>query len=89
MVQRPPIRKLMEKVRRYRIEDSKTYSGVVGYTDVAMMTTRGRFTLRVEHAPGSPEWPMSDVELDEKFIDCAHETAKDNIRRSAHPRCAQ
>ena len=71
MVQRPPIRKLMSKVRRYRIEDTKVYSGVVGYTDVAIATTRGKFSARVDHAPGSPEWPMTDVEHDEKFLDCA------------------
>jgi 2-methylcitrate dehydratase PrpD len=71
MVQRPPIRKLMTKVKRYRIADSKTYSGVVGYTDVAIATKRGRFTARVEHAPGSPESPMTDADRDEKFLDCA------------------
>jgi 2-methylcitrate dehydratase PrpD len=71
MVQRPPIRKLMTKVKRYRIEDSKTYSGVVGYTDVAIATTRGRYDVRVDHAPGSPEWPMTDADRDEKFLDCA------------------
>ena len=71
MVQRPQIRKLMTKVKRYRIPDAKTYSGVVGYTDVMIATKRGRFNTRVDHAPGSPEWPMSDTERDEKFIDGA------------------
>ena len=71
MVQRAPVRQLMSKVKRYRIEDTKVYSGVVGYTDVAIATTRGRFSSRVEHAPGSPEWPMTGVEHDEKFLDCA------------------
>jgi 2-methylcitrate dehydratase PrpD len=71
MVQRPAIRELMAKVRRYRIEDTKTYSGVVGYTDVAIATPRGRHALRVDHAPGSPEWPMTDADRDEKFLDCA------------------
>jgi 2-methylcitrate dehydratase PrpD len=71
MVQRPAVRKLMTKVKRYRIEASGTYSGVVGYTDVAIATKRGRFDLRVEHAPGSPEWPMTDADRDEKFLDCA------------------
>lgn len=71
MVQRPQIRALMPKIRRYRIEDSKVYSGVVGYTDVAIATKRGRFSMRVEHAPGSPAWPMTEVERVEKFSDCA------------------
>ena len=71
MVQRPQIRELMAKVRRYRIEDSKIYSGLIGYTDVAIATRRGRFTVRVEHTPGSPAWPMSEAERAEKFMDSA------------------
>jgi len=61
----------MAKVRRYRIEDSKVYSGLIGYTDVAIATRRGRFTVRVEHTPGSPAWPMSEAERAEKFMDSA------------------
>jgi len=71
MVQRAPIRKLMSKVRRYRIEDSKIYSGIIGYTDVAIATTRGRFNTRVENTPGSPAWPMTEEDRGEKFMDCA------------------
>jgi 2-methylcitrate dehydratase PrpD len=71
MVQRPAIRELMKKVKRYRIEAKGTYSGVVGYTDVMIATRRGRHTLRVDHAPGSPEWPMTQGDRDEKFLDCA------------------
>jgi 2-methylcitrate dehydratase PrpD len=70
-VQRPQVRKLMEKVKRYRIEAKGTYSGVVGYTDVMIATKQGRFNLRVDHAPGSPEWPMTEADRDEKFLDCA------------------
>jgi 2-methylcitrate dehydratase PrpD len=71
MVQRPPIRELMKKVRRYRIESDKVYSGVVGYTDVAIDTTRGRFELRVDRTPGSPAWPMTEQDRTGKFMDCA------------------
>ena len=71
MVQRPAVRQLMKKVKRYRIEAAGTYSGVVGYSDVMIATTRGRFTLRVEHAPGSPEAPMTESDRNEKFLDCA------------------
>ena len=71
MVQRAQIRKLMSKVRRYRIEDSKIYSGITGYTDVAIATTRGRFSTRVEHTPGSPAWPMTEADRVEKFMDGA------------------
>lgn len=71
MVQRPPARELMRKVRRYRIADDKVYSGVVGYTDIAVDTARGRFAMRVDRAPGSPAWPMTKQERLEKFMDCA------------------
>ena len=71
MVQRPEIRKLMPKVRRSRIEAPGTYSGILGYTDVAIATKQGRFETRVEHTPGSPASPMTEADRVEKFMDCA------------------
>ena len=71
MVQRPAVRAMMAKTRRYRIEDKGTYSGVVGYNDVALETTRGRFEMRVDRVPGSPAWPMTAQDNVEKFMDCA------------------
>jgi 2-methylcitrate dehydratase PrpD len=71
MVQRPEVRALMKKTRRYRIEDSRMYSGAIGYNDVAVRTTRGEFKRRENRAPGSPDWPMNAAERDEKFLDCA------------------
>ena len=71
MVQRPAVRAMMAKTRRYRIEDTGVYSGVSGYNDVAIETKRGRFEMRVEKVPGSPEWPMTAEDRLEKFMDCA------------------
>jgi len=71
MVQRPAVRALMARTRRYRIEDKGVYSGVVGYNDVALDTARGRFELRVDRVPGSPAWPMTARDRVEKFTDCA------------------
>ncbi len=71
MLKRPPVRAMMAKTRRYRIEDEGVYSGVVGYNDVAIDTTRGRFGMRVDKVPGSPAWPMTAEDRVEKFIDCA------------------
>ena len=71
MVNRPEARALLKKVRRYRIDDGKMYSGAVGYNDVLVRTTRGEFKAREDRAPGSPAWPMSAAERDEKFLDCA------------------
>jgi 2-methylcitrate dehydratase PrpD len=71
MVQRPEARALMKKVRRYRIEDNKMYSGATGYNDVTLRTAQGEFKHRENRAPGSPDWPMDEAERDEKFLDCA------------------
>ncbi|HWI13415.1 MAG TPA: hypothetical protein VNT02_04145, partial [Burkholderiales bacterium] len=71
MVQRPTVRAMMAKCRRYRIEDKGVYSGVLGYTDVKIATSRGDFTMRVDRAPGSPDWPMTPHDRVAKFMDCA------------------
>ncbi|MBI3042656.1 MAG: MmgE/PrpD family protein [Betaproteobacteria bacterium] len=71
MVQRPAVRAMMAKTRRYRIEDRGVYSGVVGYNDVAIETRRGSFQKRVDRVPGSPAWPMTASDRVEKFLDCA------------------
>lgn len=69
MVRRAPIRDLVAKVKRYRIEDKKVY-GLDAYTDVEIVTARGSFKMRVDHTPGSPQWPMTDADRTEKFLDC-------------------
>ena len=71
MVNRPEARALLKKVRRYRIDDGKMYSGAIGYNDVLVRTTRGEFKAREDRAPGSAAWPVSAAERDEKFLDCA------------------
>lgn len=71
MVQRPAVRAMMAKTRRYRIEDKGMYSGVIGYNDVSIDTTRGKFEMRVDRVPGSPAWPMTAQDSVEKFMDCA------------------
>ncbi|MCE2946647.1 MAG: MmgE/PrpD family protein [bacterium] len=71
MLARPEARQLMQKVRRYRIPDDKVYSGTVGYNDLELVTRRGTFRRRVDRSPGSSEWPMSEADHEEKFLDCA------------------
>ena len=65
-----PIRTLMAKVRRYRIEDSKVY-GLDAPTDLEIATARGKFSVRIAYTPGSPDWPMTEADRGEKFMDCA------------------
>jgi 2-methylcitrate dehydratase PrpD len=71
MVQRPEVRAMMKKVRRYRVEDNKMYSGAIGYNDITLRTNQGEYKHRENRAPGSPDWPMNEAERDEKFLDCA------------------
>jgi hypothetical protein len=71
MVQRAEIRAFMPKVERFRIPDSKTYSGITGYNDIEIITTRGVFKSHIDRVPGSPQWPMTAADRAEKFLDCA------------------
>ena len=71
MVQRPAIRQLMSKTRRYRVDDPNFYTSKTGYTDIAITTTRGHFPMRVTEVSGSPQWPMTEEERQEKFMGCA------------------
>lgn len=70
-IQRPAVRDLMNKIRRYRVADDKVYSGTVGYTDVEIATKHDTYSCRVEKGPGSTAWPMTAKEHEEKFLDCA------------------
>ena len=70
MVQRAPLRELMSKVRRHRVEDGKVH-GLDTFTDIEIDTPRGRFSMRVERTPGSPGWPVTTAARREKFMDCA------------------
>lgn len=69
-VNRPAIRQYMKKVKRVVVPDSKTYSGTVGYTDLSIATRSRMLTRRIDRAPGSRLWPLSENERREKFMDC-------------------
>jgi 2-methylcitrate dehydratase PrpD len=73
MVMRPEIRAMIPKVERFRIPspDGKTYSGITGYNEVEIETTRGVFKRREDRVPGSPAWPMTPEDRAVKFLDCA------------------
>jgi len=71
MVQRPKVRDVMKKVHRVRIEAAGLFSGVVGYTDLTVTTSKRQFQKRVDRVPGSPEWPMTKADRSEKFLDSA------------------
>jgi 2-methylcitrate dehydratase PrpD len=70
MVRRPEAQALSHKVRRYPIEDSRVY-GLDAHTELAVDTPRGQFKMTVKRTPGSPAWPLTQTDRDEKFLDCA------------------
>lgn len=70
-VRRPAVQAMMGKVARVAMPGKGSYSGVHGYTDVTIRTTRGAFSTRVEHTPGSPGAPMTAADRQAKFFDCA------------------
>jgi 2-methylcitrate dehydratase PrpD len=71
MVQRPAARQLMQRVQRVYIPDENFYSGIAGYNDIIVTTTKERFEVREDRVPGSRAWPMSEKDRDTKFTDCA------------------
>jgi 2-methylcitrate dehydratase PrpD len=71
MVQRPEVRRLMQKVRRIHIPDEQFYSGMTGYNDIVVTTRAGRFEVREDRVPGSRGWPLSEKDRNDKFLDCA------------------
>lgn len=68
-VRRPEVQAFMPKVRRYRIDGEGIWSGVTGYTELAVRTRRGRYERRIERTPGSPAWPLTGDQHRAKFID--------------------
>jgi 2-methylcitrate dehydratase PrpD len=73
-LQRPEIRQLMAKVHRRHIAGEGSFNAHHGYTDIEIVTTRGRHTLRAVKTPGSRDWPLSKGEIQKKFIGCARTT---------------
>ncbi|MBC7780853.1 MAG: MmgE/PrpD family protein [Proteobacteria bacterium] len=70
MVQRPAARALLGKVKRYPIADSRVY-GLDAHTELVVETAQGKVSMTVERTPGSPAWPLTQADRDEKFLDCA------------------
>jgi hypothetical protein len=54
---------------------------VIGFTDVFVDTVRDRFTIRQEHAPGSPQEPMTATDRVDKFMNCAGRSLGEHAAR--------
>ena len=70
-VTRAEVRDLSSRVTRFTIECEGVFSGLAGHTDIIVNTGRGRYTLREDRTPGSPDWPLTPQERSDKFLDCA------------------
>lgn len=71
----PEVRRLMEKITSYDVPDSRVYNANVGYADLMIKTKIKTHQIRVERTPGSPDWPMTDADLKEKFLLCCEPIA--------------
>ena len=68
---RPEVREFMPKVKRVPMEGKGTYLGRRRLHGRRDRHEARQFTIRQEHAPGSPEEPMTAADRVEKFMDCA------------------
>lgn len=70
-VQRPEVRRLMTRIRRYHVPAEGVFSGVVGFTDLSVIARGQKYEMRIDRVPGSPAWPMSPAERRAKLVSCA------------------
>lgn len=78
-VHRPEIKSLMAKIKSYDIADTNVYNANVGYADLTISIRAENYHVRVERTPGSPQWPVTDKNLKEKFHLCC-----DSVAGQAH-----
>lgn len=73
-VARPAVRSLMRRVRRYQVPADGVFSGLTGFTDIAVKAGGESFERHVDRVPGSPDWPLSRDDRRSKFLACASRT---------------
>jgi 2-methylcitrate dehydratase PrpD len=71
MVKRPAIRHLMPRVRSFTLPGNEVHNGLTGYNEIVVETVHGRLEKRIDRTPGSPQWPLTEAEQAEKFLNCA------------------
>jgi len=74
-VRRPEIQTLMAKIKSYDVADPNVYNANVGYADLSISVGSDNYHVRVERTPGSPQWPVTDEDLKEKFHLCCDAVA--------------
>ena len=83
-VREPGVLKLAERVKM-NLDNNLKKTDLAGRPcRVTVRLKDGRtFTREAQHAKGSPEFPMTEAELNEKFFDCAnHALSQDAARRA-------
>jgi 2-methylcitrate dehydratase PrpD len=83
-VREPSVLKLAERVQMNLDNDLKKTDLAGRPCRVTLRTKDGRtFTREAQHAKGSPEFPMTEAELNEKFFECArHAVPLDAAKRA-------
>jgi len=70
-VRQPDLQALQKKVTRFDLPHAQVFNGLTGYNDIVVDTVRGRFEYHIDRTPGSPQWPLTDAEQNQKFMACA------------------
>jgi 2-methylcitrate dehydratase PrpD len=83
-VREPNVLKLAERVKM-KLDTNLKKTDLAGRPcRVTMHLKDGRtFTREAQHAKGSPEFPMTEAELEEKFFECAKHTVSSDIAQRA------
>lgn len=66
----PDVQSLAERVT-YEVNPLLTSKKQSRILDITFVTSKGTFERHVEDAPGDPKNPLSERDLDEKFLDCS------------------
>jgi 2-methylcitrate dehydratase PrpD len=83
-VREPNVLKLAERVKMNLDINLKKTDLAGRPCRVTMRLKDGRtFTREAQHAKGSPEFPMTDAELDGKFFDCAKHAVSSDVAQRA------
>lgn len=84
VVRRPDVREMMRKVRAYLDQDIEAKGYKLIRSRVGVKLKDGRFFEKEAHiSRGTPQRPMSDKELEDKFRECALEVlSQDNVEKT-------
>ena len=71
-LERADLREIGHRIRMEVHPELATHKGELAFAEVQVVTRSGaRFSRRVDHPKGSGQRPLTQIELEQKFLDCA------------------